>query len=99
MSYFILPISCQVISCVTVQRLTYADQQTAVNQEYMAHYNNIVNDKLNPKTEEYNTLISDAPLWNRLSLKDEDNDFIEDFNRTIDDASIKHVDSFDPKGN
>ena len=32
------------------------------------------------------------PQWNRLSLDDEDVDFIEEFTRVINDQSIPHVD-------
>ena len=98
MSYFVLPISCQVISCVTVQRLTHADQQTEVNKEYMTKYNETVSTKLHPKQELHNDLITDAPKWHRLSLEDEDNDFIDSFNRIIDDKSIPHIDDFNDDG-
>ena len=99
MSYYILPISCQVISCVTVQRLTRAEQTLRVNQVRMNEFDQHENKALDPKSMDYNTLLTNAPPWNRLSLNNEDNDFLDDFNRTINDYSIAEADDFDDDGN
>jgi hypothetical protein len=46
MSEWILPISCHVISCTTVQRLTLLDQQQNLCKERCQHFEITVNEKL-----------------------------------------------------
>ena len=36
------------------------------------------------------------PAWNRLSLDEEDNDFIDEFNRVINDSSIPDAEDYTP---
>ena len=92
MSYWILPLSCTVISCVTVQRLTIGDQQKREVQDRMDMFDKIVNDRLNKNDTEVLGYSQDVPAWNRLSTNDEDLDFLEDFNRIIKDNSILEAD-------
>ena len=89
-----LPLSCKVISCVTVQRLPLADQQKREIQDRMDAYDAVVKDRLSNTPDDFG-LPKDVPAWNRLSLNDEDLDFIEDFNIVIKDSSLLEADELD----
>ena len=92
MSYWILPISGKVISCVTVQRLTRMDQTKEDTKLRMKQFDDEIAAKLDATNIDQSSKLQEQPKWNRLSLEEEDIDFIEDFNRVINDASIPEVD-------
>ena len=100
MSYYILPISCKVIPCVTVQRLTNADKLLEENIERMREYDERIGKILKPEAPGYivNVDTGDNPEWNRLTTDEIDNEFIEEFNRVISDKSIREADEFDDDG-
>ena len=96
MSYYILPISCQVvISCVTVQRLTNAEQLTREFQQRMDTYDKIVGERLSTTDTTAPLSLHNIPAWNSLTLHDEDPEFIQDYQRAINDFSIPDADLFD----
>ena len=88
MSYWILPISCQVISCVTVQRLTREEKATEEWKSQMKKYDEKVKEKLDVKDMELSKDLSNIDRWNKLSTEEEDLEFIEEFNRVIDDQAV-----------
>ena len=95
MSYYVLPIGCKVISCVTVQRLTRADQSTREFQQRMDEYDAKVGERLGINNPQVILLLQGVPNWNRLSLDKEDSEFISDFQQIIDDKSIADTDIFE----
>jgi len=109
MSYWILTSSGHVISCVTVQRLTNAEQQTDEWKKKMNNYDKKVKERLDIS----NFIISrdEEKPFNSLSLGDDDPEFEQEFMKTshnpmqVDDDGQhgcnsddkKHtIDSFDP---
>lgn len=98
MSYWILTSSGHVVSCVDVQRLTNAEQSTDEWRQRMKEYDESIEERL----EAQNTNIDlgnydQTPQWNRLSITDDDPEFVEEFNRVINDASVPEADSLNPK--
>ena len=92
MSYWIPPISGKVISCVTVQRLPFLEQQKDSIKQRMQEFDTIIANRLDAQNIDNSSQMRQQPQWNRLSLDDEDVDFIEEFTRVINDQSIPHVD-------
>lgn len=91
MSYWILPISCRPVSCVTVQRLTEAEKATPAIQSKMHQFDSAVNDRLNTSSPNDLSRAQQAqPFWNRLSLNEDDPDFLTDVNRVIGEATIPY---------
>ena len=93
MSYWILPKSGEPISCVTVQRLTNLQQQTDRYRKLMEEFQTKITNKWVilqqidvvdvPRNGTYN---------NVLSLEKEDDEFINEFNRVIQDHDLKEAD-------
>ena len=96
MSYWILLVSGHVTSCTTVQRLTNAEMETREWQQRMNEYDDKLNERLNDKQFQI-TYSDDVPAWNRLSLDDIDDEFITEFNKVINDESIKDADDYEDK--
>ena len=92
MSYWIPPISGKVISCVTVQRLPFLEQQKDSIKQPMQEFDTIIANRLDAQNIDNSSQMRQQPQWDRLSLDDEDVDFIEEFTRVINDQSIPHVD-------
>lgn len=99
MSYWILTVSGHVISATTVQRLTNAESQTDEWKAQMETYNKKIKDTLQVADVKLPT--NDIDSWNQLPLSILDEDFLEEFNKTISDSSVPHAedqytpDSFD----
>ena len=91
MSYWILTQNGRVISCTTVQRLTNLEKQTDEWKERMRLDNNAIEQNIvQVNNDEIN--INDVPRWNHLSLHEEDEAFRNEFQRIINDDSIKDAD-------
>ena len=93
MSYWVLPISGKVISCVTVQRLPHLEQAKEEVQQKMEEFKEVIRKALDANHVDNSIMAQAQPKWNRLSLEDDDVDFIEDFNRVINDSSIPDADT------
>ena len=96
MSYWILTISGHVISSTDVQRLTNAEQSTDIWKQRMTDYDQAIAERLN--IENANIVLGDhddIPQWNRLSIVDEDPEFVEEFNRVINDATLPEADKLE----
>ena len=96
MSYWILPESGIPISCITVQRITNAELATEEMKAKIATYDEKIDEKMKAKDIDNGKEMGEQPAWNRLSLDDEDNDFIEEFNRVIDDSSVPDTEDYTP---
>ena len=109
MSYWILTSAVHVILCVTVQRLTNAEQQTEEWKKRMADYDMKIKERLDITS----FIISrdEEKPFNSLSLGDDDHDFKEEFikasnnpvqidddgqGNTMDGESQHTADTFDP---
>ena len=92
MAYWILPASGRPTSCTMVQRITNLEKGGKVWKERIDEYEDKVSERLNAKSsgiDVHHDLIQQGGL---ISLDDEDEDFISDYNRVIDDKSLNHVD-------
>ena len=89
MSYWILTVSGRPISCVNVQRLTEAEQNTDEYEEQMKSYD----ESLSKNIDARNTSLSmdEVPDWNRLSLNELDPDFDEEFKKVISDDDVPNA--------
>ena len=96
MSYWILPQSGIPISCITVQRITNAEIATDEIKAKLKIYDSKINEKMKAKDIDNGKEMGEQPAWNRLSLDKEDNDFIEEFNRVISDASVPDAEEYTP---
>ena len=88
MSYWILPESGKVISCTTVQRLSLAAQSTQEYSDRIKEFDLAIKRRLNVNDIDLNDQVQEQPDWNRLSLNENDQDFIDEFVKTIDDETI-----------
>ena len=93
MSYWILPKSGEPISCVTVQRLTNLQQQTDRYRELMEEFQTKITNKWeNPQQIDVVDVPRNGTYNNVLSLEKEDDEFISEFNRVIQDHDLKEAD-------
>ena len=93
MSYWILTIQGRVISYTTVQMLTALEQKTMEWNGRMEIYEKEIHDKVT-KTRETEMNINDVPEWNQLALDEYDNEFITEFQNTVNDKSIPEADDY-----
>ena len=97
MSYWILPKSGEPISCVTVQRLTNLQQQTERYQELMKEFQEKITARWSDARQITGIdLLGDSALGNVLSLDNEDDEFISEFSRVIEDHDLKDIDDIRP---
>ena len=97
MSYWILPVSGVPISCVTVQRLTNLQRQTDRYKELITAFQNRLTDRwANPQQIAPATLPDGGNNNDVLSLENEDDEFIAEFNRVIQDKDLKEVEDITP---
>jgi hypothetical protein len=99
MSYWVLTIAGNVISCVDVQRLTNDEKFTDDWQEQMTNYNSRLTTRMIAKDTDNKQAHSDVPNWNKLSIDQLDQSFVDDFNKVISDESIKDADDYTPDTN
>ena len=88
MSYWILPVSGIVISCTTVQRLTRSEKETDEWKARMSNYDTKISERLDVKNSDLTKQAQGIDRWNKLSIADEDPEFLEELNRVISDSSI-----------
>ena len=93
MSYWVLTEKGRVISCTTVQRLTRLEQDTQEWAQKMQKYNNNIREIVeNVASVELNTM--DVPKWNQLSIREYDEEFNEEFQKVINNESVKDIDEY-----
>lgn len=79
MSYWILTVSVHVISCTTVQRLTNDEKATDEWKRKMNEFDASVQTRINAKDVDLSDHIKEQPFWNRLSLNEDDKDFVFEY--------------------
>ena len=94
MSYWILPKSGRPVSCVTVQHVTYLEQQTDEFKIRMNDYTKGLEAKLKAKSAQLD--LKPEENVNVFDLNKEDQLFIDEYNRVIDNKLIKHEDEISP---
>ena len=95
MSYWILPESGIVMSCTTVQRVTHLEKQT---DEYKKRMNDF-QQGLERKWQTANVpgkATQGIPASKILSLENEDEKFLDEFNRVIKDSDLAEGDDDHP---
>ena len=84
MAYWILPESGIVLSCTTVQRITNLEKQTDSYKERMAEYQKALEKKWQVDSANLpDKTLQDVPTAKILSLENEDEEFLAEFNRVI----------------
>ena len=91
MSYWILPVSGIVISCTTVQRLTRSDKARDKCKSRIIDYYTKIAERLGVKNSDRTKQAHGIDRWNKLSISDEDTEFLEELNRVISDSIILDV--------
>ena len=95
MSYWILPISGIPISCSTVQKVTNLEKQTKENQETMDKYDEALESRWTAKSADISITVKDTDKKRVLSLRDEDQEFLDEYQRIIDNETLKHADEYE----
>ena len=93
MSYWILTSKGRIISCSTVQRLTYTEAHTDEYTRLRKLFDDDIRKKFDAENVELGT--KDAQLlWNRLTIGDIESDeaFVEEFRRVISDNKLPDAD-------
>ena len=93
MSYWILTRSGQVVSCCTVQRVTNLEKQTDETKERMKDFEIGVKRRWDAKTADIHEDVHEHPREFVLSLEDEDEEFINEYKRVIDNKDIKDAEA------
>jgi hypothetical protein len=93
MSYWILTISGHIISCVTVHRLTEDEKQIAEWKASMEDYDKKMEERLDIKDPDNNNNPNDICEFNRLSIENYDQTFIDEMNKVIADETIPEQDN------
>ena len=96
MSYWILPKSGIPISCVTVQPLSFVDQQTDENKERMRDFTEAIAPKMNAPATVPLKATASFQRKNKINFDNEDEEFITEYNRVICDDSIPEADTSTP---
>lgn len=94
MSYFILPISCKIISCTTVQRLTLLDQQTELYINRCNHFDETVKERLRDNNNIIVLGETDQPFdWDKYDFSG-DEDFLSEYGKdlVLNDSTIPEAD-------
>ena len=94
MSYWILTSKGRVISCTTVQRLTYAESQTDDIKKACDSFDAMIADAFDAKNVDNSKNMNEHPHWNRLSIDDFETDqkFIDEFRKVINNEDISEAD-------
>jgi hypothetical protein len=98
MSYWILPPSRIPISRNTVQRLTNLEQQTNEWKRRMTIFDDELEAKFRTSSSDISNSTRDIPQDLLLDLDGEDQEFIQEFNRVIDNSEIPHHDDMKDDG-
>lgn len=91
MTYWILPVSGIPISCDSVQRVTNAEQHTDDVKNQMDVYTNAISRRLGADFAPVQ-VDNEVPEERIFDFNNEELEFIQDFNRIIDDPDLPHAD-------
>ena len=79
MSFWALTISGHIISCTTVQRLTNDEKLTDEWKKRMEDFDLKIKDRLEAKDTDLSEDMKKQPFWNRLSLDENDKEFMQEY--------------------
>ena len=96
MSYWVVPLSGIPISVTTVQRLTNLEQQTTQWIRRCTEFDAKLEAKLALESAKLPNVASQHDQRFILDLESESPEFLEDFNRVINDETLKHADDDPP---
>lgn len=91
MAYWVLPESGRPISCTTVQRITNLEKEEDVWKDKIRAFQNKLDVTLSVPSSNLHLPHNLIQEGKRLSLDDEDEEFINSYNRVIDSEDVKHV--------
>ena len=99
MSYWILPRSGIPVSCSTVQRLTNLELKGTAEIENMRSYTKALQSKWEVDSTDLTSELEKAhvPHSNVVSLEDEDDEFLQEFNRIVDNVQIPDAENITPQ--
>ena len=92
MSYWILPPSGIPVSCVTVQRVTNMEKTTDEMIARVKAYDDGLQSRWEAKSADISNKTSSIANSRVLWFENEDADFMEEYNRIIDDTTLPHAD-------
>ena len=93
MSYWILPESGIAISCTTVQRVTHLEKQTEEYKKKMKDFQDKLEGKWKVESAKIpNSAVQDVTAPMLLSLENDDDEFLDEFNRVIKDPDLAEAD-------
>ena len=94
MSYWILPESGIVMSCTTVQRVTHLEKQTDEYKKWMNDFQKGLEGKWQVQSANVpGKAIQGIPASKVLSLENEDEEFLDEFNQVIKDLDLAEADN------
>ena len=88
MSYWVLTVLGHVISCVTVQKLTNSKRNNDEWSQRMRKYNIAIEQRIDVKYADLSKDLVMAERWNKMTIVDEDTEFLDKYNGVISDGSI-----------
>ena len=88
--YWVITVSGNVISFVTVQRLTNPERNTDEWSHRMREYHIAIEQKLDIKDADLSKDLVMVELWNKLTVADKDREFLDEYNSLISDGSISN---------
>ena len=91
MSYWILPESGIPISASTVQRLTNDERSTDEVQKRMSHFEDKTKVVFEAQAADITNSLHDIPSSKVIDHENEDQEFFDEFTRTIDDVTLAHA--------
>ena len=97
MSYWILPSSCILISCITVQHVTEAEKETEEFKEKKIRFRGKVESRLGDHIKAAEipaSQIIDVTQESLLDIEQEDDEFFDQFDKAINDPSLKEADDY-----
>ena len=90
MSYWILPVSGIPISCTSVQRLTNLEKQLDTYKRRMQAYDDTIQKKYDAPSSKIKLDPDALQRGKMLDLQYEDEEFLNEYNRVIDDPKLPH---------
>ena len=92
-SYWVLTILSNVVSCTTVTRVTSFEKNNDEYKTRVDEHTKHVNKALTAQNTDLFNIWSAIPQWNRLSLDEDGKVFEEELKKVIDNDNVPHVDT------
>ena len=99
MSYWVLTVSGNVISCISVKLFTNLERNTDEWSQQMREYNILIEQRLDVNDADLLKGLVIVYRWNKMTVADEDPEFLNESNRVISDGSIPKDEENNETGN